>query len=91
MNIQQVNGSGHNIWIFAVTSVVALSVTGLTGYFIEEINKIRISLRKISKEWSRRSFEQQLGFSHVYALVACAEWSCFVDVGNESLETDLEQ
>lgn len=50
MNIQQINGSGHSIWIFPVISVAALFVTGLTWYIIEEINKVRISLRKIAKD-----------------------------------------
>ena len=45
MNIQQINGSGHNIWVFAVTSVVALVVTGATWYLIEIINGVRVSAR----------------------------------------------
>ena len=45
MNIQQINGSGHNIWLFAITSVVALLITGVVWYSIEEINNIRIFYR----------------------------------------------
>ena len=62
MNIQQINGSGHNIWIFAVTSVVALLVTGLTWYSIEEINKVRVVLRKIDKDRLKGSPEYSLAF-----------------------------
>ena len=62
MNIQQINGSGHNIWTFAVTSVVALLVTGLTWYSIEEINKVRVVLRKIDKDRFKGSPEYSLAF-----------------------------
>lgn len=34
MNIQQINGSGHNIWVFLVTAVLALLVTGLSWLVI---------------------------------------------------------
>ena len=41
MNIQQINGSGHNIWIFLVTAIIALLVTAITWYLIEETNHTR--------------------------------------------------
>ena len=45
MNIQQVNNTGHNIWVFAITSFAALFVTGTTWYLIETINHVRASAR----------------------------------------------
>ena len=49
MNTQQINGSGHSIWIFAVTSVAALLITGLVWYSIEESNNIKRSRRDLNK------------------------------------------
>ena len=49
MNIQQINGSGHSIWIFAVTSIAALLITGTVLYSIEESNKIKASRRDLNK------------------------------------------
>lgn len=41
MNIQQINGNGHGLWVFIVTSVTALLITGATWYSIVETNNIR--------------------------------------------------
>ena len=49
MNIQQINGSGHSIWIFVVTSIAALVITGSVWYLIEEWNKIKASRRDLDK------------------------------------------
>ena len=49
MNIQQINGSGHSIWIFAVTSFAALLITGSVWYSIEEWNKLKASRRDLNK------------------------------------------
>ena len=49
MNIQQINGSGHSIWIFVVTSVAALIITGSVWYLIEESNKMKASRRDLNK------------------------------------------
>ena len=47
MNVQQINDSGHNIWLFAVVSLVALLITSITWFAIEDINKARARLQEI--------------------------------------------
>lgn len=49
MNIQQINGSGHNIWIVVVTAAIALLATVYAWSLIEEIYKVR-AWRARSKE-----------------------------------------
>lgn len=49
MNIQQINGSGHSIWIFAVTSVAALLITGSVWYSMEESTNIKASRRYLDQ------------------------------------------
>lgn len=70
MNIQQINGSGHNIWVFAVTSIAALLFTGLTWFSIEAINHIKASLHKMIQDSSNMVPEIRLGVSDLYAWVA---------------------
>ena len=41
MNVQQINESGHNIWTFVVTALVAVLVTGLVWYVVEGTNNVR--------------------------------------------------
>lgn len=54
MNIQQINDSGHNIWIFAVTSLIALLFTGTMWYLIESINAVKNELRDIFREYAQQ-------------------------------------
>ena len=51
MNIEQLNGNGQHVWVFVLTAVVALIITGGSWYVIEQINSYR--------KWRRRSTEQQ--------------------------------
>ena len=49
MNIQQINGSGHSIWIFVVTSIAALLITGSVWYSLEESNKMKATRQDLNK------------------------------------------
>ena len=46
MNIQQLNQSGQNIWVFIVTGVLALLITGVSWFCVEVITSY--------KEWPRK-------------------------------------
>ena len=67
MNIQQINGSGHNIWVFAVTSITALSVTGLIWYLIEAVNDIRASAHLAQDQ----SGHEILKYRRIYRIYMC--------------------
>ena len=41
MNLQQLNQSGQNLWIFVLTGVVALLVTGMAWLCVEVITKYK--------------------------------------------------
>ena len=51
MNIEQLNGNGQQVWVFILTAVVALTITGGSWFMIEQINSYR--------KWQRRSTEEQ--------------------------------
>ncbi len=49
MNVQQINQSGHSVWIVVITAVIALLVTGYSWSLIEGFYKV--------KAWRGRSKE----------------------------------
>lgn len=51
MNIEQLNGNGQHVWVFILTAVVALTITGGSWFVIEQINSYR--------KWQRRSTDEQ--------------------------------
>lgn len=38
MNLQQLNGSGQHLWVFIITAVITLAVTGCSWFVIEQVN-----------------------------------------------------
>ncbi len=38
MNIEQLNGSGQHLWVFILTAVITLVVTGGSWFIIEQVN-----------------------------------------------------
>ena len=67
MNVQQINGTGHNIWVFAVTSIAALFITGLTWYLIETINGIRASAQSAQNFFENDAPKYRLAY-RIYML-----------------------
>ena len=61
MNIEQLNGNGQHVWVFVLTAVVALTITGGSWYVIEQMNSYR--------KWQRRSTEQQYDGDTQFSLV----------------------
>ena len=55
MNIQQLNHSGQNLWVFIVTSVIALLVTGVSWLCVEVITSYKGWPRNGSTDESRRN------------------------------------
>ena len=55
MNLQQLNQSGQNLWVFVLTGVVALLVTGSAWWCVELITNYKGWPRKGSTEDSRRN------------------------------------
>ena len=62
MNIEQLNGNGQQVWVFILTAVVALTITGGTWFVIEQINSYR--------KWQRRSTEEQYDGNTHFSLAA---------------------
>ena len=60
MNLEQLNGNGQQVWVFIVTALVALTITGGSWFVIEQINNIR--------NWQRRSAEEQYDGSTHFSL-----------------------
>ena len=50
MNLQQLNGSGHDVWVFAVTAVVTLAITGGSWFLTVQINSYL--------KWRKRSYNE---------------------------------
>lgn len=55
MNLQQLNQSGQNLWVFIVTGVIALLVTGVSWLCVEIITSYKRLPRKGSTDESRRN------------------------------------
>ena len=55
MNLQQLNQSGQNIWVFIVTGVLALSITGMSWLCVEVITSYKGLPKKGSTDDSRCS------------------------------------
>ena len=55
MNLQQLNHSGQNLWVFVLTGVVALLVTGMAWLCVEVITNYKGWPRERSTEDSRRN------------------------------------
>ena len=51
MNIEQLNGSGQHFWVFVITAVVTLALTGGSWWTIEQINSYG--------KWRKRRFEYE--------------------------------
>ena len=54
MNIQQLNQSGQNIWVFIVTGVLALLITGMSWFCVEVITSYKGWPREGSTDDSHR-------------------------------------
>ena len=54
MNLQQLNQSGQNLWVFLVTGVIALLVTGVSWLCVEVISSYKGWPREGSTGDSRR-------------------------------------
>ena len=55
MNLQQLNQSGQNLWIFVLTGVTALLVTGLSWLCVEAITNYKGWPKEGSTDDSRRN------------------------------------
>ena len=55
MNLQQLNQSGQNLWVFIVTGVIALLVTGVSWLCVEVITSYKGLPEKGSTDDSRRN------------------------------------
>ena len=55
MNIQQLNKSGQNIWVFIVTGVIALLITGVSWFCVEVITSYKGWPKEESTDNSRRN------------------------------------
>ena len=65
MNIEQLNGNGQQVWVFILTAVLALTVTGGSWFVLEQTNSYR--------KWQRRSTEEQYdGYTHFSLAVRLA-------------------
>ena len=50
MNLEQLNGSGQHLWVFIITAVITLSITGCSWFVIEQINSYF--------KWRKRSSDE---------------------------------
>ena len=55
MNLQQLNHNGKNLWVFIVTGVIALLITGVCWFCVEVITSYKGWPGEIGTENSRRS------------------------------------
>ena len=55
MNIQQLNQSGQNLWVFIVTGVIALLITAVSWFSVEVITSYKGWPREGSTDNSRRN------------------------------------
>ena len=55
MNLQQLNQSGQNLWVFIMTGVIALLVTGVSWLCVEVITSYKGLPKKGSTDDSRRN------------------------------------
>ena len=55
MNLQQLNHNGQNLWVFIVTGVIALLITGASWFCVEVITSYKGWPREGSTEEARRN------------------------------------
>jgi flagellar basal body-associated protein FliL len=67
MNVQEINGTGHMLWVFIVTTVVLLAVAGLLFTIVAVVTNHRRKLiaRRETREregfWgAERSFKEKI-------------------------------
>lgn len=73
MNIQQLNESGQQVWVFVVTAFISLAVTGALWYSVDSINDIkrwRNSLPAMDDKRFKRTKQYSIGlrFAMLYYL-----------------------
>lgn len=54
MNLQQLNQSGQQIWVFLITAAISLAVTALSWFLVEQSNSYLTWLRQENAEWQDR-------------------------------------
>lgn len=54
MNLQQLNQNGQNLWVFIVTGVIALFITGVSWFCVEVITSYKGWINPRSRYDSRR-------------------------------------